>query len=71
MPSFNLRFSRPFSVARAVMERCPHNVLTSDGARLFAEKEGFPLDPTITNCVVNIRVCKWWIRYGLTGWAKR
>lgn len=44
-------FSRPFSVARAVMERCPHNVLTSDGARLFAEKEGFPLDPTITNCV--------------------
>jgi isoaspartyl peptidase/L-asparaginase-like protein (Ntn-hydrolase superfamily) len=45
-------------VARAVMERCPHNVLTSDGARLFAEKEGFSLDPKITNCVVNICVGK-------------
>jgi isoaspartyl peptidase/L-asparaginase-like protein (Ntn-hydrolase superfamily) len=34
----------PAALARRVMEKTPHILLVGEGARLFAVKEGFPLD---------------------------
>ncbi|VDI25166.1 N4-(beta-N-acetylglucosaminyl)-L-asparaginase [Mytilus galloprovincialis] len=42
-------FSKPISVARSVMERCTHSMLTADGARIFAEKEGFTFNPELAS----------------------
>jgi isoaspartyl peptidase/L-asparaginase-like protein (Ntn-hydrolase superfamily) len=36
------------ALARRVMERTPHVLLVGEGARLFAVKEGFPLDTLLT-----------------------
>lgn len=42
-------FSKPISVARSVMERCTHSMLTAEGARIFAEKEGFTFNPELAS----------------------
>ena len=34
----------PFSVARCVMEKSPHNMLAGKGAQDFAIKNGFPVE---------------------------
>lgn len=36
------------------MERCTHSMLTADGARIFAEKEGFTFNPELASKDVNI-----------------
>jgi N4-(beta-N-acetylglucosaminyl)-L-asparaginase len=42
--SFLDRIRHPVSVARKVMERTPHVMLSGDGARQFAIENGFPLE---------------------------
>ncbi|MBN1516550.1 N(4)-(beta-N-acetylglucosaminyl)-L-asparaginase [Candidatus Sumerlaeota bacterium] len=38
----------PISVARRVMERCPHSMLAGAGAREFAQAQGFALEELLT-----------------------
>src|SRR5207245_271192 len=38
----------PAAVARRVMEKTPHVLLVGAGARLFAVREGFPLETLLT-----------------------
>lgn len=42
--SFLERIKHPVSVARAVMEKTPHVLLSGDGAQQFAVANGFPLE---------------------------
>lgn len=42
--SFLERIKHPISVARAVMERTPHVLLSGEGAQAFAVANGFPLE---------------------------
>ncbi|MBI9018136.1 MAG: N(4)-(beta-N-acetylglucosaminyl)-L-asparaginase [Phycisphaerae bacterium] len=41
-------YSRPISVARAVMEKCQHSMLVGDGARKFATEQGFAIEETLS-----------------------
>jgi N4-(beta-N-acetylglucosaminyl)-L-asparaginase len=40
--------SRPISVARTIMERCPHNILTGEGAVEWALQNGFHRENILT-----------------------
>lgn len=42
--SFLERIKHPVSVARAVMEKTPHVLLSGEGAQMFAVANGFPLE---------------------------
>ena len=42
--SFLDRIKHPVSVARKIMETTPHVMLSGEGARMFAVKNGFPLE---------------------------
>ena len=43
--SFLERIKHPISVARKVMEKTPHVMLSGEGAQAFAVANGFPLEP--------------------------
>lgn len=43
--------STPISVARTVMEKCPHNILTGDGALAWAKSMGFEETNILTDNV--------------------
>lgn len=43
--SFVRQVKHPISLARRVMERTPHVMLSGEGARQFAIAEGFPMEP--------------------------
>jgi len=38
----------PISVARKILEKCPHNILSSDGALQWAIKESFKVEDVLT-----------------------
>eukprot|EP01039_Chlorochromonas_danica_P008866 gene8866-9778_t len=42
------RITTPISVARSIMEKCPHNILTGEGAFYWAEKMGFHAEEVLT-----------------------
>ncbi len=41
--------STPISVARSVLEKSPHSILTGDGARLWAFEQGFTAENILTD----------------------
>ncbi|XP_069138209.1 N(4)-(Beta-N-acetylglucosaminyl)-L-asparaginase-like [Argopecten irradians] len=45
--------SRPVSVARAVMEKCPHNMLSGSGATAFAKEQGFTIEENLLTAKTN------------------
>jgi N4-(beta-N-acetylglucosaminyl)-L-asparaginase len=47
--SFIKKYSHPISIARKVMEKTPHVMLTGEGAERFAEREGFFTDNLLTD----------------------
>jgi isoaspartyl peptidase/L-asparaginase-like protein (Ntn-hydrolase superfamily) len=46
--TFVRNFPHPISIARRVMERTPHIMLSGDGAERFAEREGFMREEILT-----------------------
>ncbi|KAK3098477.1 hypothetical protein FSP39_019807, partial [Pinctada imbricata] len=45
--------STPISVARCVMDKSPHSMLTGDGALKFATNNGFKVDDALLNPTVS------------------
>lgn len=43
--------ANPISVARSVMEKCPHNILTGNGALQWAQQQGFIPEDILTDGV--------------------
>jgi isoaspartyl peptidase/L-asparaginase-like protein (Ntn-hydrolase superfamily) len=46
--TFVRNYLHPISIARKVMEKTKYIMLSSEGAELFAEREGFPKEPLLT-----------------------
>lgn len=43
--------ANPISVARSIMEQCPHNILTGEGALVWAMEHGFEVTGILTEAI--------------------